>query len=285
MSTQASKIQLGNEVQGQLNVVGFDSSFDSNLATIHVAPYSDMAEFLTTTGVSYRLEEIIKNSTERLVLISPFLRVNERIKELLEDKDRLKIDVRVIYGKNELQPEENNWLESMTSIRTSFCKNLHAKCYLNENEALLTSMNLYEFSQVNNNEMGIMVSREKEPELYNEILQESMRIVRVSEEIRVTVARVEASEASGERPAGKKPRTTPQTPSDGFCIRCNTALAANPAQPYCTRCYTSWRRYENEEYEEKHCHTCGTEYASTLLKPVCYACYKKYKDVFKFAVS
>ena len=41
-----------------------------------------MAEFLTTTGVSYRLEEIIKSATERLVIISPFLRVNERIKEL-----------------------------------------------------------------------------------------------------------------------------------------------------------------------------------------------------------
>ena len=153
-----------------------------------------MAKFLTTTGVSYQLEEIIKDAKERLVLISPFLRVNERVKELLEDKDRLKIDVRVIYGKNELQPEENNWLESMTSIRTSFCKNLHAKCYLNENEALLTSMNLYEFSQVNNNEMGLLVSKEKERELYEEIYEESMRIVRVSEEIRVTVARVETPE-------------------------------------------------------------------------------------------
>ena len=244
-----------------------------------------MAEFLTTTGVSYRLEEIIKSSTERLILISPFLRVNERIKELLEDKNRLKIDVRVIYGKNELQPVENNWLESMTSIRTSFCKNLHAKCYLNENEALLTSMNLYEFSQVNNNEMGILVSREKEPELYNEIYQESMRIVRVSEEIRVTVARVEPSEDVTKRPAERKPRTTLQKPSDGFCIRCKSALSANPAQPYCKRCYTNWRRYENDEYEEKHCHICGSEYASTLLKPVCYACYKKYKDVFEFAVS
>ena len=39
-------------------------------------------------------------------------------------------------------------------------------------------MNLYEFSQINNNEMGLIVAREKEPELYNEILQESMRIVR-----------------------------------------------------------------------------------------------------------
>ena len=248
-----------------------------------------MAEFLTTTGVSYRLEEIIKSAQERLVIISPFLRVNERIKELLEDKDRLKIDVRVIYGKNELQPEENNWLESMTSIRTSFCKNLHAKCYLNENEALLTSMNLYEFSQINNNEMGLIVSREKEPELYDDILQESMRIVRASEEIRVTVARVNTTEngkrRSGEKKTGRKSRPTVEKPRDGFCIRCKAAVSANPTYPYCKRCYTSWKRYENKEYEENHCHTCGNEHAATLLKPLCLVCYKKYKDVFKFAVN
>ena len=164
-----------------------------------------MAKFLTTTGISYRLEEIIKTAEERLVLISPFLRVNERIKELLEDKDRLKMDVRVIYGKNQLQPEENNWLESMASIRTSYCKNLHAKCYLNENEALLTSMNLYEFSQVNNNEMGILISREEEPGLYGEVWKEAQRIVRVSDEIRVTVARVGAAEADGERGQRRAP--------------------------------------------------------------------------------
>ena len=46
----------------------------------------------------------------------------------------------------------------MTSIKTSVRKNLHAKCYLNEKEALLTSMNLYEYSQEHNDEMGILVS-------------------------------------------------------------------------------------------------------------------------------
>ena len=248
-----------------------------------------MAEFLTTTGISFRLEGIIKSATERLVIISPFLKVNERIKELLEDRGRLKIDIRVIYGKNELQPEENNWLESMTSIRTSFCKNLHAKCYLNENEALLTSMNLYEFSQQNNNEMGIIVSREIEPELYNQIWEESKRIVRLSEEIRVTVARVEATEDDkGHSEALKSRRKTRpilQKPENGFCIRCKAVIPANPGQPYCKRCYTSWKRYENEEYEENHCHLCGIEYEGTLLKPVCRGCYKKHKDAFEFAVS
>ena len=41
-----------------------------------------MAEFLTTSGISFRLEEIIKDAQERLVIISPFLKIDRRIKEL-----------------------------------------------------------------------------------------------------------------------------------------------------------------------------------------------------------
>ena len=242
-----------------------------------------MAKFLTTTGVSDRLEQIINNANDRLVIISPFLKINKRIKELLEDRDRLKIDVRVVYGKNELQPEENIWLESMASIRTSFLEDLHAKCYLNEKEALVTSMNLYEYSQRNNYEMGIIVSIEEEPELYNSIREESNRIIRISQEIRVTVAKVEsADDEKEERPEPERP-VSRNAPESGFCIRCQGDLPVNPAQPYCRRCYTSWKRYENEKYEEKHCHTCGDEHAATLLKPVCRTCYRKYKDVLEFA--
>lgn len=248
-----------------------------------------MAKFLTTSGISYRLEEIIKNANERLVIISPYLRVNQRIKDLLEDKNRMKLDIRVIYGKNELRPEESNWLESLTSIRTSFCQNLHAKCYLNENEALLTSMNLYAFSQANNDEMGIIVHREDDPQLYGDIKEEAQRLVRISEEIRVTVARVEATENDKADSVATKTRPQPRpvlaTPENGFCIRCKAEISANPTRPYCQRCFTSWNRYKNEEYEEKHCHICGNEHTATLLKPLCSACYRKYKDVFEFAVS
>ena len=67
-----------------------------------------MPKFLNTSATTYYLEELIKNSRERLWLISPYLKLNERIKELLEDKDRLKIDVRLVYGKSELQPAEVN---------------------------------------------------------------------------------------------------------------------------------------------------------------------------------
>jgi len=150
-----------------------------------------MAKFLNTSAVNYFLEELIKNAKDRLILISPFLKLNDRIKELLADKNRLKIDVRIVYGKSELQPEEINWLKELTYIRTSFCKNLHAKCYLNEELCIVTSLNLYEFSQINNNEMGVLIRRADDVELYKDAYEEAQRIIRISDEIRISLERVE----------------------------------------------------------------------------------------------
>ncbi|MES2899537.1 MAG: phospholipase D family protein [Pseudomonadota bacterium] len=149
-----------------------------------------MAKFLNTSAINYFLEELIKGATDRLILISPFLKLNDRIKELLEDKNRLKIDVRIVYGKSELQPQEIEWLRKLTYIRTSFCKNLHAKCYMNEELCIVTSLNLYEFSQVNNNEMGILVRRSDDAELYRDTYEEAQRIIRISDEVRISLERV-----------------------------------------------------------------------------------------------
>lgn len=169
-----------------------------------------MAKFLNTSATNYFLEELIKTASDRLVLISPFLKLNDRIKELLEDKNRLKIDVRIVYGKSELQPEEINWLKELTYVRTSFCRNLHAKCYLNERGAIITSLNLYEFSQVNNNEMGVYVSRDDDAEIYKETLEEAQRIIRISDEIRISLEKVESGDQQDEETnaTGKKLSTS-----------------------------------------------------------------------------
>jgi phosphatidylserine/phosphatidylglycerophosphate/cardiolipin synthase-like enzyme len=151
-----------------------------------------MAKFLNTSATNYFLEELIKDAKDRLVLVSPFLKLNDRMKELLSDKNRLKIDVRIVYGKSELQPQEIDWLRGLTYIRTSFCKNLHAKCYLNEELCIITSLNLYEFSQVNNNEMGILIRRSEDAQLYKDAYEEAQRIIRISDEVRISLERVPA---------------------------------------------------------------------------------------------
>ena len=163
-----------------------------------------MAKFLNTSGTTYHLEEMIKKASDRLILISPYLKLNERVKELLEDKNRLKIDIRIVYGKSDLQPEEINWLKGLDFVRTSFCKNLHAKCYMNENECIITSLNLYEFSQINNNEMGILIARDADNQLYSDAYEEAQRIIRISEEVRMSVDKVnEMSTKSENKEYGK----------------------------------------------------------------------------------
>lgn len=169
-----------------------------------------MAKFLNTTATNYYLEELIKQARDRLIIISPFLKFNERIKELLADKDRMKIDVRLVYGKSELAPQEINWLRSLEFVRTSFCQNLHAKCYVNEHAAIITSMNLYDFSQINNNEMGVYIQREHEPDLYRETYDEAQRLIRVSEQVRLAAEKVEDAEElkEDESPAEYEKLTT-----------------------------------------------------------------------------
>ena len=161
-----------------------------------------MAKFLTTTGISYELEEIIKGAEERLYLISPFLKVNKRLKELLENK-RSSVDIRVIFGKSELQPDESEWLQGLDAVKTSYRKDLHAKCYLNEEKALLTSMNLYEFSEKNNDEMGVLVTLKDDPDLYGEILKESKDILDKSVKGQVTFTKDEPVEDSSKAPRPK----------------------------------------------------------------------------------
>jgi hypothetical protein len=90
-----------------------------------------MAKFLNTSATNYFLEELIKTAKDRLILISPFLKLNDRIKELLEDKNRLKIDAGYLRQER-IALEEIAWFRDLAYIRTRFCKNFHTKYYLNE---------------------------------------------------------------------------------------------------------------------------------------------------------
>jgi phosphatidylserine/phosphatidylglycerophosphate/cardiolipin synthase-like enzyme len=233
-----------------------------------------MAKFLNTTGVSYHLEELIKGTKTQLFLVSPYLKFSERVKEHLHNLNIQKKDIRIIYRENKLAPEENNWLGNQIGVRTSICKNLHAKCYISESEAIITSMNLYEFSQVNNNEMGIYITKAGDPVLFESAMQEVSRLLTISEEIRVTVQKVLHTETKETKKPEKKAETTSKEP--GYCIRTGAKIPFNLDKPLSAKAYDSWSKYEDEDYPEKFCHFSGepsngeTSYSKPVLKKYWY---------------
>jgi len=244
-----------------------------------------MAKFLNTTGVSYHLEVLIKETKDRLILISPYLQFTDRIKEHLSNLNIQKRDIRIVYRENKLQLDENNWLESQIGIRTSICKNLHAKCYINEKEAIITSMNLYEFSQQNNNEMGIYISKVADPELYNEALDEVQRLLTISEEIRVTVKKVTAdTPAKTEKKAieVKSSNTKASDKQAGYCIRTGASIPFNVERPLSYDAYKKWNEFGDPDYSEKFCHFSGepSNGETSVSKPILKKNWKKAKEMF-----
>lgn len=86
----------------------------------------------------------------------------------------------------------------------------HRNAKLNERHAIITSMNLYDFSQVNNNEMGVLVDRDEEHDLYRHTYEEAQRLIRVSDEVRLAAEKVDQPQEEARAPAVE------QTNDNGF---------------------------------------------------------------------
>lgn len=121
-----------------------------------------MAKFLNTRNAVAAIEGLIRNADSRLILVSPYLRLSKDFKELLTYRNNQDKITTVIFGKQDLKPEEMKFLESLRFVILKFHEDLHAKCYMNDNKMIITSLNLYEFSMANNKEMGVLIDLEDE---------------------------------------------------------------------------------------------------------------------------
>ncbi|WGI18006.1 phospholipase D family protein [Methanonatronarchaeum sp. AMET-Sl] len=225
-----------------------------------------MADFLRTNQISSKIEDIIDGADDNLILMSPYLQINKKIKNRLKVKNNRKKFAKIVYRKNKLEKKEREWLSELEYIKTSYHEDLHAKCYLNEKEAIITSMNLYQHSQENNYEMGVYINKKQDPELYNDLKKEIDFIV----------------ETAKDTDPKQKTQKQQKNNKKGYCIRCKKKIKLNPKTPYCRKCYKKWNKYKNKDYKEKYCHICKKEKETTKNKPVCYKCYKKHKNKLKF---
>lgn len=120
-----------------------------------------MNKFVQGSELNATLEKIIKKAELTLVLISPYIKLHSRVKDELKlKKNRHDLKISIVYGKsdngNRLSKDDLAFLKEFPNIEIRYAKNLHAKYYGNESSGLITSMNLYDFSQNNNIEAGVL---------------------------------------------------------------------------------------------------------------------------------
>lgn len=246
-----------------------------------------MPKYLRTSGISACLEEIIRDAREKLYIISPYLKLSDSIKELLNDKEREKIEVRIIFGKQELNPSEMAYLQNLKYVRLFFSKNLHAKCYLNEKKMLITSMNLYEFSQQNNREMGILIDRENDADrpVYEDAWKDIDSLLHNADDFAYVKAprEVEREKPEPVKPvAHKAPFIKDNERPSGFCIRTGKSIPFNVERPMTYEAWKEWSKFSKEDFKEKFCHFSGepSNGETTFCKPILKKNWKKAKETF-----
>ena len=141
-----------------------------------------MAEFLTTNGTTSSIESILRLAKKEIYLVSPFLQISDNNLDRLKEASENGIDINIIYGKEELKPSERSSLDKISKLKLYFYKHLHAKCYFNESQMVITSMNLYGYSEKNNKEMGVLINCIEDHKAFEDAKRETLSILRLSED-------------------------------------------------------------------------------------------------------
>jgi len=217
-------------------------------------------QFLTTKQISGEIERVIREAQKFVILISPYIQISDTYLERLQEAGSRKVKIHIVFRKDQIEKINDDVFSACSNLNLYHFENLHSKCYLNESSAIITSMNLYDYSERNNREMGISFYRNQYEKLYNEISDECNSIIKSSNQYIL----------QKHYKIDRKNKST-----TGLCIRCLVEIEFNPERPLCNKCYGEWSQYFNYDYPERGCHSCGKPDAVSMRRPLCYECYRE----------
>ena len=144
-------------------------------------------ELLNTDWLNLKLGEMIAKEDKYLLLITPYINLKEETKKSLKtSKAKICIIIQEIYDKNEERKKKK--LEDFQKLKEYFSNvnfietpDLHAKIYLSSNKIIVTSMNLQNYSQNKNFELGFVFDNEEDDEICKKIIEEIKLFLRKNE--------------------------------------------------------------------------------------------------------
>jgi hypothetical protein len=228
-----------------------------------------MAKYLTNKATQAALEKIIIGAEKKLILISPYVKLTNLMFARFKVAAEKGVVIKIIYRANKVDKQELDRLKTIKNIELKSTDDLHAKCYFNEKEMIITSLNLLATSETNW-EMGIHIDRVEDKELYDSALVDALTIFSDSKAISTISENIKFLKQDIKEP---KRIYKSKLPSNGYCICCEKGIPFDPEKPLCKSC---WRDLEDDG---EFCHCCGSNTSTDYDKPLCYKCYKKHEDL------
>ncbi len=214
-------------------------------------------EFLTTKGIAAEIENIIRLANEFIYIITPYEQIDDSFLRRLRVAQNKNVTINFVMGKRNNSEIETGKLNSLTKVSFSKLGNLHAKCYMNENTAIITSMNLYDYSIKNNFEMGIKIKKTDNEKIFREILDESKIIIDNSKKIDFDNEKKSITVL-------EDAINFDDCAESSYCICCDKLIESISTISLCSECSKSWRKWIDEKLKKDFCLNCGKKYSNTL---------------------
>jgi hypothetical protein len=282
-----------------------------------------MAKFISGgDAVSHEVQKIVENAQLQLLLISPYIKLHHRLIASLKSKQSdPSFELVVVFGKNEHDKTKSigeadlEFFKSFANVKISYEKHLHAKYYANEATSILCSMNLYDYSQNNNIEAGILMQSSSLKSLANNLVynvtgaetldMESteffLKVASRAELVyhneaqfesqflglskKYTESKVQVNKLEdlfGQKKAVAERKDLEQRM--GYCIRTGVKIPFNINLPLSADAFESWTRYKNKDFTEKYCHFSGelSNNQTSFSKPILTKNWAQAKEIHKF---
>ena len=226
----------------------------------------------STKEICAAIEKICQEATEKLVLISPFIKFTSKndgnwdnLIAILSSKAP-KLAHFFVLTKSTTYFEKRNSTTFFKQLGATFLSlpTLHTKLVLSDSGAIFSSMNLYQYSTQNNYESGILVEPTDE-KMFQEAKQyvDSLLKDAAGSDRRFVKRNMEEEHLHN--------RTTPEI--QAYCIVCGNRITFNLTTPLCHSCYNTKRKYRGKIYGNQ-CHRCGIDaYRISIRRPLCKDCY------------
>lgn len=242
-----------------------------------------MAKFINTRKAVSEIEDLIRNAGERLILISPYLKISKDFKELLTYRNTKNKITIIIFGKQELNPDELKFLQELRFVVLKFNQDLHAKCYVNDNKVIITSMNLYQFSMANNKEMGGLIDKNDsaDAQLFEDALNEVEYIDQTSKHFELIAPKPIQTKQEVYK-INEKSSFAQVSKRSGYCIRTGVLIPFNVEKPLSYEAFKKWNEFGDPNYREKFCHFSGepSNGETSVSQPILKRHWKKAKELF-----
>ncbi|MDY6911584.1 MAG: hypothetical protein SVM79_04410 [Chloroflexota bacterium] len=142
-----------------------------------------MAKFLSTELVSLEIKRTITSAESEVTVMAPDLKFPDTFFELIQEALEKGVKITVAYEKASLRANQRRKLCGFENLEIYRSNGLNANCYFNENRMIITSMEMQDYAEGTNREMGVLVRRVQDQDFFRKAVSEAESILADSSKV------------------------------------------------------------------------------------------------------